>query len=56
MTLEQLSSLQAGNLLDLDIHPEQTTVQLVIQGHAIAEGDLVAIGDKLGVRIRSIGE
>lgn len=55
MTIEQLSSLQPGNLLDLDIHPEQSTVQLIVEGHAIAEGDLIAIGDKMGVRIRSIG-
>ena len=56
MALEQIQALQAGNLLDLDIHPEQTTVQLVVQGHTIAEGDLVAIGDKLGVRITSVGK
>lgn len=55
MTLEQLKALQVGNLLDLDIHPEQTSVQLIIQGHSIAEGDLIVIGDKLGVRIRTIG-
>jgi type III secretion system YscQ/HrcQ family protein len=55
MTLEQLQSLQPGNLLDLDIHPEKAIVQLTIQGHTIGEGDLILIGDKVGVRIRVIG-
>ena len=55
MTLEQLQSLQPGNLLDLDIHPEHAIVQLSVQGHIIGEGDLIRIGDKIGVQVRTMG-
>ena len=55
MTFDQLKALQPGNLLDLDIHPEAATVQLSVEGHIIGEGDLIRIGEKIGVRIRSLG-
>lgn len=55
MTLDELQALQPGNLLDLDIHPEHAVVQLSIQGQIIGEGDLIRIGDKVGVRVRSLG-
>ena len=55
MTLDELQALQPGNLLDLDIHPEHAIVQLSVQGQIIGEGDLIRIGDKIGVRVRSMG-
>lgn len=50
MPLKTLMNLQPGNLLDLDIHPENG-VDLVVNGNRIARGELLQIGEKLGVRI-----
>jgi len=54
MTLQQLSSLHPGNLLDLNIRPEDGVV-LVVNDRVCAEGELVMIGDKVGVRIKEVG-
>lgn len=51
MTIEKLTSLQPGNLLDLDIRPENG-VYLVVNGQIFAQGELVLIGDNVGVRIK----
>lgn len=53
MNLEKLLQLQPGNVIDLPIHPEQG-VDLTIQGQRIARGELIKIGDALGVRILQI--
>ena len=54
MSVEKLSSLQQGNLLDLDIRPENG-VMLVVNGKVFGNGELVLIGDNVGVRIKEIG-
>ncbi len=54
ITLEKLMSLQPGNLLDLKVHPEKA-VSLVVNGEQIAKGELVNLGDTLGVRILQMG-
>ncbi len=54
MTLQQLSSLHPGNLLDLNILPEDGVV-LVVNDRACAEGELVMIGYKDGVCIKEVG-
>lgn len=54
MTLQQLSELQPGNLLELNSQPGNG-VDLVTNGKAIARGELLKIGDSLGVRILEIG-
>lgn len=53
MSLNKLIALQPGNLLDLNIHPE-SGVDLVVNGKCIAKGELLLIGDSLGVRILDI--
>ena len=53
MSTKELSSLQPGNLLNLDIRPEDG-VSLVVNGRVIAQGELVLIGDNVGVRIQEI--
>lgn len=55
MTVQKLSELQPGNLIDLDIHPENG-VDLVVNGTCIAKGELLKIGDTLGVRILDIAK
>lgn len=50
ITIEKLMELQPGNLLELDVHPENG-VDLVINGKCVAKGELLQIGEALGVRI-----
>ncbi|KAF3362304.1 hypothetical protein PHSC3_001133 [Chlamydiales bacterium STE3] len=50
MTIQKLIELQPGNLLELDVHPENG-VDLVVNGKCIGKGELLRIGDVLGVRI-----
>lgn len=54
MTIQKLMELQPGNLLDLNVRPENG-VDLVVNGKRIAKGELLLIGDVLGVRVLDIG-
>ncbi|MBN2478906.1 MAG: type III secretion system cytoplasmic ring protein SctQ [Parachlamydiales bacterium] len=54
ITLDKLMNMQPGNLIDLKVHPE-AGVDLVVNGEKIARGEIVQIGDSLGVRILQIG-
>jgi len=53
MTLQNLSELQPGSLLKMSVRPEDG-VNLVVNGQTIAKGELLKIGDSLGVRILDI--
>lgn len=50
MTVDQLMGLSPGNFLELPVHPEQTVI-LSVNGQQIARGELVHLGEALGVRI-----
>ena len=54
MSVQKLTELQPGNLLELNARPEDG-VDLVVSGRRIAKGELLKIGDILGVRILDIG-
>ncbi len=54
MSVAQLVQLEPGNLLELDIHPENG-VDLTVHGRCVARGELIQIGDVLGVRILEKG-
>lgn len=54
MTLDKLMHLSPGNLLELPIHPDQG-VSLCINGKKVGRGELVHLGEALGVRILEIG-
>jgi len=54
MTVQTLLDLNPGNLLELDVHPE-SGVDLVVNGSRIGKGELLQIGDTLGVRILELG-
>lgn len=54
ISVQKLLELQPGNLLELDIHPENG-VDLVVHGKIIGKGELLKIGDTLGVRILDKG-
>lgn len=53
MSVGSLLKLTPGNLLELNVSPEQG-VDLVVNGKKIGRGELIRIGDILGVRILSL--
>lgn len=53
MSIKKLLELQPGNMLELDIHPE-SGVDMVVNGKRIARGELLRIGDALGLRITEL--
>jgi flagellar motor switch protein FliN/FliY len=55
MTLNQLLELRPGNVLDLQVKPEQG-VYVTVGGKRIARGELIKLGDVLGLKILKIGE
>ena len=55
MSLEKLLQLKPGNVLELSTRPEQG-VSLTVHGKKVARGELLKIGDVLGVKIVEIGE
>ena len=50
MSVKKLLELQPGNMLELDIHPD-SGIDMVVNGRRIARGELLKIGDALGIRI-----
>lgn len=55
MTIEKLLQLQPGNVLELPIKPEDG-VYVTLQGKKIAKGELVKLGEVLGVKILEVGK
>lgn len=54
MSVQKLLELQPGNLLELNVRPEDG-VDLVVNGQRIAKAELLRIGEVLGVRILDKG-
>lgn len=54
MSVKKLVELQPGNLLELNVHPEDG-IDLVVNGKRVARGELLSLGDALGVRVLEIG-
>jgi flagellar motor switch protein FliN/FliY len=54
LTVEKLLELKPGNELTLPVRPEQG-VDLLINNKKVAKGELIKIGDALGIRILHIG-
>lgn len=54
MSVKKLLELQPGNMLELNIRPEDG-IDLTVNGKCIAKGELLLLGDALGVRILEIG-
>ncbi len=55
MNLEKLLQLQPGNVLELGIHPEEG-VNLISGTQCVAKGELVNLGEVLGIKITEIGQ
>lgn len=53
MTIGQLNALEPGAVVTLDC-PLNTEVELRVNGAVVANGELVAVGDKFGVRITAL--
>lgn len=53
MNFKSLSELRPGNLLELPTRPENG-VHLVVNGKKLARGELIRVGQLLGVRILEI--
>jgi flagellar motor switch protein FliN/FliY len=53
MTLEALTKLEPGSLIDLQRSPEES-VDVLVNGKLVAEGQVVVVGGNYGVRITAI--
>jgi flagellar motor switch protein FliN/FliY len=53
MSIQKLTELTPGNILEIDVRPENG-VDLVVNGKRIAKGELLKLGEVLGVRILDI--
>lgn len=54
MTVGKLLEIEPGNFLELEIHPENG-VDLVINGKPVGKGELIRLGEALGIRILELG-
>ena len=54
MPVKQLLDLKPGNLLELDVTPEEG-VNLVVNGKLVGKGELLQVGETLGVRVLDLG-
>jgi flagellar motor switch protein FliN/FliY len=54
MTMDQLLRLEPGNLLEVDTDPANG-VDLTINGKTVGRGELLKIGEAIGVRILELG-
>ena len=55
MSLDKLLQLAPGNVLDLKVRPEQG-VYITIGGKKVAHGEIIKLGDTLGLKILQLGE
>ena len=53
MPVRDLLALQPGNVVELDRHAG-APVDVLVNGTRVAQGEIVVVGDELGVRITSI--
>ena len=54
MTLDKLLNIEPGNILKLNTNLENG-VNLIVNDKMIGRGELVSIGDLIGVRILNLG-
>lgn len=55
VSLGELAALGEGSVIELDVALLDASVRLVCHGQTLGVGQLVAIGDQIGVRIRRMG-
>jgi flagellar motor switch protein FliN len=54
MSAQKVLDLSPGNLLDLNVRPEDA-VSLMVNGKCVGTGELVHMGETIGVRVISLG-
>lgn len=52
ISLEELQKLEPGSKLPVTVNPHQ--VQLVVHGKSIGEGEILEMGDMIGVRVTKL--
>jgi type III secretion system YscQ/HrcQ family protein len=55
VTLAALESIEPGYVFELPMAAAGATVRLTVYGQVIGQGELVSVGDQLGVRVLRIG-
>ncbi|MBA2368231.1 MAG: type III secretion system cytoplasmic ring protein SctQ [Candidatus Protochlamydia sp.] len=55
MSMDQLLRLEPGNLLEINVNPANG-VDLTINGKVVGKGELLKIGEALGVRVVELGQ
>jgi len=54
VSLERLFALKAGELVELEAHVDEP-ILLRVAGKLVARGQLVAVGDRLGIQVVEVG-
>jgi flagellar motor switch protein FliN/FliY len=54
MSLDKVLALKPGNLIELLVSPQQG-VTITANGKAVARGELLLLGEALGVKITELG-
>ncbi|MCX4161452.1 MULTISPECIES: type III secretion system cytoplasmic ring protein SctQ [Paraburkholderia] len=55
LTLAQLKAMQPGFVIELDQPLNQSVIRILANGMQVGTGHLIAVGNKLGVRISALG-
>ena len=55
LTVSDLASIKPGYVLELPVPARASTVRLVAYGQVVGHGELVTVGEQLGVRITQMG-
>jgi type III secretion protein Q len=55
ISLAELAAMRPGYIVELDAPLSEATIRLVCQGQTVGHGQLIGVGEQLGVRITSTG-
>ena len=55
ISLAELAAMRPGYIVELEAPLSEATIRLVCQGQTVGHGQLIAVGEQLGVRITSMG-
>ena len=55
ITLAQLKAMQPGFVIELDQPLNQSVIRILVNGLQVGAGHLIAVGNKLGIRVSTLG-
>ena len=55
ITLAQLKAMQPGFVIELDQPLNQSVIRILVNGLQVGTGHLIAVGNKLGIRVSTLG-